>query len=113
MADVCRVSCVVCRGDALVLAIACSSMTPPHKIRLWRIDDFEDNEKGLVLLQDPTQKLADAGITSNAAVLYELPDARNGYLRPCRSSTLPATANNVRTSGFDLCVLRVRVRLCG
>lgn len=80
----------------LVRAIACSSMTPPHKIRLWRIDDFEDNEKGLVLLQDPTQKLADAGITSNTAVLYELPDARNGYLRPCRSSTssLPATSNN-------------------
>jgi hypothetical protein len=98
-------TCVVCRGSALVRAIACSSMTPPHKIRLWRIDDFEDNEKGLVLLQDPTQKLADAGITSNTAVLYELPDARNGYLRPCRSSTssLPATSNNnsnVRTSGL-------------
>jgi hypothetical protein len=77
---------------ALVRAIACNSMTPPHKIRLWRIDDFEDNDKGLVLLHDPTQKLSDAGIVSGTAVLYELPDAHTGYLRPCGAPS-PTTSH--------------------
>ena len=46
-------------------------MMPPHKIHLYRIDDLDDAENGLVALRDPTQKLVDAGITSNTNVAYE------------------------------------------
>jgi peroxiredoxin family protein len=56
---------------ALVQVIACSSMMPPHKIHLYRIDDLDDAENGLVALSDPTQKLVDAGITSNTNVAFE------------------------------------------
>jgi hypothetical protein len=66
MADVCRVARAMCA--ALVRVIACSSMMPPHKLHLFRIDDLD----GLVALEDPTQKLVDAGITSNTNVSFGL-----------------------------------------
>ncbi len=71
MAEVYRVSCVRGVRAALVQVIGGSVMMPPHKIHLYRIDDLDDAENSLVALRDPTQKLVDAGITSNTNVAYE------------------------------------------
>ena len=71
MAEVYRVACVRGVRAALAQVIGGSVMMPPHKIRLYRIDNLNDAENSLVALRDPTQKLVNAGITSNTNIAFD------------------------------------------